>query len=124
MTLRLNDKYLGGFVSEAELLAIQPEVTKAYETLTGKSGEGNDYLGWIDLPVNYDREEAARIVKAADKIAAYIKCVEETRIGNKEFAKAKQTLKREIDSYRKHEEVEWFCVTYLESFSLTLDELE
>ena len=58
------------------------------------------------------------------KIAAYVKCVEETRIGNKEFTKAKQTLKKEIDAYRKHEEVEWFCVTYLDTFSLTLDELE
>ena len=81
----------------------------------------DDYRSIIEVdPESYEY----MLVKAADKIAAYIKCVEETRIGNKEFAKAKQTLKREIDSYRKHEEVEWFCVTYLESFSLTLDELE
>ena len=64
------------------------------------------------------------LVKAADKIAAYIKCVEETKLGNKEFSKAKQTLKKEIDAYRKHEEVDWFCATYLDTFSLTLDELE
>ena len=64
------------------------------------------------------------LVKAADKIAAYIKCVEETKIGNKEFARAKHTLKKEIDVYRKHEEVDWFCATFLDAFNLTLDELE
>ena len=59
-----------------------------------------------------------------ESVAAYIKCVEETRSGNKEFAKAKLTLKKEVDAYRKHEEVDWFCETYLDTFNLTLDELE
>ncbi len=68
MTLRLNDKYLGKFITAEELSAVQPAVTNAYHTLTGKSGAGNDYLGWIDLPINYDREETARIAKAAERI--------------------------------------------------------
>ena len=40
----------------------------AKDVLTAKSGAGNDYLGWIDLPVDYDKEEFARIKKAAEKI--------------------------------------------------------
>ena len=42
----------------------------AKEVLVSRSGQGNDYLGWIDLPVNYDREEFARIKKAAEKICS------------------------------------------------------
>ena len=40
----------------------------AKETLLSKEGAGNDYLGWIDLPVDYDKDEFARIKKAAAKI--------------------------------------------------------
>ena len=40
----------------------------AKEVLVGKNGAGNDFLGWIDLPVDYDKEEFARIKKAAEKI--------------------------------------------------------
>ena len=80
-----------------------------------------DYRELIEV----DHESYEHIlIKASDKIAAYIKCVEETRSGNKEFAKAKLTLKKEVDAYRKHEEIDWFCETYLNTFSLTLDELE
>jgi 5'-deoxynucleotidase len=80
-----------------------------------------DYREIIEVdPESYEH----MLIKAADKIAAYIKCVEETRRGNKEFAKAKITLKKEVDAYRKHEEIDWFCETYLDTFSLTLDELE
>ena len=66
--LRINEKYLTGFVSKEELDAIQPEVIKADDTLMNKKGAGSDFLGWIDLPVNYDKEEFDRILKAADKI--------------------------------------------------------
>ena len=44
--------------------------TRCKEVLVSRSGQGNDYLGWIDLPVNYDREEFARIKKAAEKICS------------------------------------------------------
>ena len=40
----------------------------AKKLLVDRSGAGNDFLGWIDLPVNYDKEEFARIQKAAEKI--------------------------------------------------------
>ena len=75
------------------------------------------------IEINSDSDEYA-IVKAADKISAYIKCVEELQSGNREFAIAKDTLKREIDTYRRFPEVAWFCDTYLDTFSQTLDELE
>ena len=68
MTLKLNDKYLQSFVNESDLLSIAPEVKAAHDLLSSRTGAGNDFLGWLDLPVNYDREEAQRIVKAAKKI--------------------------------------------------------
>ena len=64
------------------------------------------------------------LVKAADKLAAYIKCLEELRLGNKEFSRAARSLEREVAQYRKYEEVNWFCERFLDSFSLTLDEME
>ena len=68
MTLKLNDKYLQSFVNESDLLSIAPEVKAAHDLLSSRTSAGNDFLGWLDLPVNYDQEEARRIVKAAKKI--------------------------------------------------------
>ena len=68
MTVRLNDTYIKPFVKEDELKAIQTEITAAHKCLLEGSGEGNDFLGWIDLPNNYDKEEYARIKAAAAKI--------------------------------------------------------
>ncbi len=68
MTLKLNDKYLSEYVTAEDLCKIEPEVKKAHEILKRGTGEGNDFLGWIDLPVNYDREEFERIKAAAEKI--------------------------------------------------------
>ena len=56
------------FFSEEELAAMKKEAEKAKEVLLSGSGEGNDYLGWVNLPVDYDKEEFARIEKAAAKI--------------------------------------------------------
>ena len=64
------------------------------------------------------------IVKAADKISAYIKCMEEMRCGNKEFAKAEKSLKKEVESYYTYPEIKYFCDNFLGSFKMTLDELE
>ncbi len=55
-------------VTAQDLAAVKDKVVAARDTLLNKSGEGNDFLGWIDLPVNYDKEEFARIKKAAAKI--------------------------------------------------------
>lgn len=71
MAVTLNAKYLEPFVHEGELQAILPQVEAAHRTIHEKSGPGNDFLGWLDLPVNYDREEFGRILKAAQKIRSH-----------------------------------------------------
>lgn len=56
------------FVSEHELDYMQNQVTAADTALRNGTGAGNDFLGWIDLPENYDKEEFSRVKKAAEKI--------------------------------------------------------
>lgn len=72
-----------------------------------------------------DRDESGpewKIVKAADKICAYIKCVEELKAGNLEFLKAKETIKKSISEIGM-DEVSYFMDVFMPSFELTLDEL-
>lgn len=70
MSLKLNSKYLGNFVSNDELLAIEPEVLAAHSLLNENkaSAAGNDFHGWITLPLDYDKDEFARIKNCAKKI--------------------------------------------------------
>ena len=56
------------FIGENEVALMKKSTMDAKEVLVSKTGAGNDFLGWIDLPVNYDKEEFARIKKAATKI--------------------------------------------------------
>lgn len=70
MAIKLNDKHLASFVKPHELQALQPAISAAHQQLHEKNGLGNDFLGWVDLPTNYDKAEADRIVKAAEKIKA------------------------------------------------------
>lgn len=56
------------FIGDNEVESMKKLALDAKEVLVGRSGAGNDFLGWIDLPVNYDKEEFARIKKAAAKI--------------------------------------------------------
>lgn len=56
------------FISENEVANMESIVANAKETLVSRKGAGNDFLGWIDLPVDYDKEEFARIKDAANKI--------------------------------------------------------
>jgi len=58
----------GAFISEAEVDYMKKLTLDAKDLLVSKTGAGNDFLGWIDLPVDYDKEEFARIKKAAEKI--------------------------------------------------------
>lgn len=67
--------------------------------------------------------EVERLVKAADKLSAYIKCVEELKAGNAEFREAAAQTRRALENYGLPE-VDYFLETFLESFSLTLDELK
>ena len=57
-----------GFISEEEIGYMSRLTEQAKDVLVSKSGAGNDFLGWIDLPVDYDKEEFSRIEKAAEKI--------------------------------------------------------
>ncbi len=68
MSLKLNAKYLSSFVKAEELDGMKAQVETAVKTLHEKTGQGNDFLGWLDLPTNYDKEEFERIKNAAAKI--------------------------------------------------------
>ena len=68
MALNFNYKYASGFICENDFKGLEAQVYAAHDMLHNKTGLGNDFLGWIDLPENYDKEEFARIKKAADKI--------------------------------------------------------
>jgi len=68
MAVRLNTKFCDAFVTKEQLEAIIPETEAARRTLESRSGAGSDFTGWLDLPLNYDKEEYERILKAADRI--------------------------------------------------------
>ena len=68
MSLKFNSKYSESIVSPADIKAMAPKAVEAMDTLMSKTGEGNDFLGWIDLPTNYDKEEFDRIKKSAEYI--------------------------------------------------------
>jgi glucose-6-phosphate isomerase len=68
MSISLNTKYLEGFVKPHEMEAAKAQAELAAKTLHDKSGLGKDFLGWVNLPTDYDKEEFARIKAAAKKI--------------------------------------------------------
>ena len=68
MTVRLNDTYVKPYVNAEDMAAINGEIATAHKMLLEGTGEGNDFLGWVDLPKNYDKEEYVRIKAAAQKI--------------------------------------------------------
>ena len=94
-------------VAEKKLLNLLPvELQGVYEPiLTGHSGE------------------TEILVKAADKLSAYIKCVEELKAGNNEFREAAAQTRKALEAYDLPE-VRYFLDTFMDSFSLTLDELK
>ncbi len=73
--------------------------------------------------LTHDGDEAHRaIVKAADKLAAYVKCLEELAAGNQEFSKAEKMLRESVETLERPE-VRYFLERFVPSFRLTLDEL-
>lgn len=68
MSISLNTKYLQNFIAPHEIEAAKASAELAAKTVIDRSGAGNDFLGWVDLPVDYDKEEFARIKAAAAKI--------------------------------------------------------
>ncbi len=68
--------------------------------------------------------EAMKLVKAADRISAYIKCIEEEKAGNSEFRQAGQSVRETLDALTlEMPEITWFLEHFLPSFQLSLDEL-
>ena len=68
MSLKLECGYLSNFIRDDEYSAIQNNVNAAHELLNSRKGPGNDFLGWVNLPTDYDKEEFARIKDAAERI--------------------------------------------------------
>ncbi len=68
MAIQLNTNYLKSFIKPQEYEQIAPQIRQADQMLREKSGAGNAFLGWVDLPKNYDKEEFTRIEKCAAKI--------------------------------------------------------
>ena len=105
-----------------------PEIEKAYKTIEASAAEklvamvpeaiAEDYRSVL-LP---DDSDHIAIVRAADKLCAYLKCLEETAAGNKEFSQAEHSLRETVDGIDLPE-VTYFMETFVPSFRLTLDEL-
>ncbi len=68
MAIKFTTSYAKDFLRENDIKGLETQVAEAHKTVADKSGLGNDFLGWVDLPENYDKEEFARIKKAAEKI--------------------------------------------------------
>ena len=106
-----------------------PEIREAYKALEQFS---NDKLLKL-LPaemvevytniVNDNNSIEHKFVKYADKICAYIKCIDEVKMSNGEFFKAEKTIRAEIDAINSPE-VKFFMENFIDAFYLTLDELE
>lgn len=68
MAIKLNTKYLENFMNDSDFKAIQPFVITAHNLIEQKNGLGNDFLGWLTLPEDYDKSEFRKIIECADKI--------------------------------------------------------
>ncbi len=66
--VKLINKYAAGFVSDSDIAAMTPRAVEAMQKLHAKTGEGKDFLGWVTLPTDYDRNEFSRIKTAAEYI--------------------------------------------------------
>ena len=107
-----------------------PEIKAAYKDLEKNACERilnmlpselkEDYKQYI-LPDENSYEY--KLVKWADRLSAYLKCVEETKLGNSEFKKAKTAIEKELKSIDS-KEVAYFMEKFVPAYSLTLDELD
>lgn len=104
-----------------------PEMRDAYKSVESVARETilstlpEEFRGEYDGIINATPEEY-RLVKYADKLTAYIKCVEETANGNSEFKKAAKSIEKELRAY-KSKGVDYFLDTFVPPFALTLDDL-
>ena len=68
MAINFTFDYAKDFLNENDIVGLTPAIYAAHDTLENKNGLGNDFLGWITLPFDYDKEEFDRIKKSAEKI--------------------------------------------------------
>ncbi len=68
MAVKFNYSYAKDFIRDNDLKGLENQVLAAHNTVNNKDGLGNDFLGWVSLPYDYDKEEFSRIKKAAEKI--------------------------------------------------------
>lgn len=105
-----------------------PTIRSAYKQVERVAGEHLLEMLPPELRPSYrhlvleDDEEVNPIVKAADKLSAYIKCIEEKKAGNTEFDSAAETV-LEVMKAMALPELDWFLDNCLEAFSLNLDQL-
>lgn len=107
-----------------------PEIKKAYKEIEQIANDKlysmlPEKIRLAYQPIFFAQEEDGevwQIIKAADKIAAYLKCLEELKDGNQEFSQAKESIAADIMAFGLPE-VDYFMETFVPSFSLTLDEL-
>ena len=107
-----------------------PEIKKAYKDIERVANQRLFSMLPDELKPTYESvlfpvpedEEHWRIVKAADKLCAYLKCIEELKAGNLEFSKAERSIYRELTEMDRPE-VKYFMDRFVPSFHLTLDEL-
>jgi 5'-deoxynucleotidase len=149
----IKNKYFGGKIN-AEKVALYAIFHDATEVMTGdlptpvkyfsgelrdayKAIEGhamaqllkllpNELRGEYEALLTIPKEDRVSrdLVKAADNICGYIKCLEEKAQGNLEFGRAQKAIELKIDALRSsHEEVDYFITNFVPSFSLTLDEI-
>ena len=106
-----------------------PEIQKAYKGLESLSKEKLLALLPEEFTQDYrsilfydEQSEEGKLVKAADRLSAYIKCIEEIKAGNGEFQKAQSAILKKIQE-NDSPEVSYFWQHFMSPFSLTLDEL-
>ena len=107
-----------------------PEIKSAYKDLEKNACERILNMLPEDLKEEYKQyiipeadTEEYRLVKCADRLSAYLKCVEEVKAGNSEFKKAKSSIGGELKGL-KQPEVQYFLKEFAPSYELTLDELD
>ena len=107
------------------------EIRDAYRAIEGHAATQLLSLLPVDLKDDYknlltvsdSEQEAEQLIKAADTICAYTKCLEERAAGNHEFSRAEKTIGEKLNELRKQPEVDYFMKQFVPSFTLTLDEL-
>jgi len=108
-----------------------PEIRAAYQDIEAHATQQllallpqelrEDYAELLDVPDS--QPEIHRLIKAADTLAAYIKCLEEEATGNHEFSRARKTIEAKVVELSAAPEVEYFRKNFIPSFALSLDEI-